>query len=97
MEETKEITSFEELRKIRLTDEGYIVITDSVRPTIVHKLNARCISVDSFNLKVSINKGREGKYYWVDSIATASRKYGANRCKTCKPELHLVLPETFKS
>ena len=95
MEETKEITSFDDLRKVRLADDGYIVITDTARPTIVHKLNARCISVDSFNLKVTINQGKQGRYYWVDSVATAARKYGAKRCKTCKPEIHLVHPSTF--
>ena len=95
MEETKEIASFDDLRKVRLADDGYIVITDTARPTIVHKLNARCISVDSFNLKVTINQGKQGRYYWVDSVATAARKYGAKRCKTCKPEVHLVHPSNF--
>jgi hypothetical protein len=94
-EVTKEITSLEELRKLRLADEGYIVITDAARPAIVHKLNARCISIDSFNVKVTVNRGKQGKYYWVDTVATAARKYEAKRCKTCKPELHLVFPSTF--
>jgi hypothetical protein len=97
VEETKEITSFEDLRKLRLADEGYIVITDTTRPALVHKLNARCINTDSFNLKVTINQGKQGRYYWVDSVATAARKYGAKRCKTCKPEVHLVLSDTFDS
>lgn len=97
MEETREIPTFDDLRKLRLADEGYIVITDTARPTIVHKLNARCISIDSFNVKVSLNQGKQGKYYWVDSIATAAHKYGAKRCKTCKPEVHLVLPSNFDS
>jgi len=92
---TREITSFEELRKFRLEDEGYIVITDSVRPAIVHKINAKCIKVDSFNLKVGIKERKEGSYYWVDSIATASREYHANRCKVCKPELHLMPSSDF--
>lgn len=91
----KEISSFEELRKIRLADEGYIVITDTTRPAIVHKLNSRCISIDNFNVKVTVNQGRQGRYYWVDSIATAAREYGAKRCKTCKPEVHLVHPSNF--
>jgi hypothetical protein len=95
VEETREITSFDDLRSVRLADEGYIVITDTTRPTLVHKLNAKCINVDSFNLKVVINQGKQGKYYWVDSVATAARKYGAKRCKTCKPEVRLVLPSTF--
>jgi len=94
-EETKEITSFEELRRLRLADEGYLVITDSARPTIVHKLNSKCISIDNFNIKVTVKRGKQGKYYWVDSVATAGRNYGAKRCKTCKPEVHLVLPSTF--
>jgi hypothetical protein len=97
VEETKEILNLDDLRKVRLADQGYIVITDTARPTLVHKLNAKCISIDSFNLKVTINQGKQGRYYWVDSVATAAREYGAKRCKTCKPEVHLVLPSTFDS
>ncbi len=90
MDEGKEISNFEELRKVRLADEGYIVITDSVRPALVHKVNAKCINLDSFNVKVGINRGKQGKYFWVDSLATAAHAYGAKRCKVCKPELFLV-------
>ena len=90
MVEPKEVTSFEELRKLRLADEGYFVITDSVRNAIIHKVNSKCIKVDSFNLKVAINERKQGSYYWVDSIATAAHEFGAKRCKVCKPELSLV-------
>ncbi len=92
---SKEIDNLEELRKFRLADEGYIVITDSARPTLVHKVNAKCISIDSFNLKVSINGRKQGRYYWVDSLATASQAHQAKRCKVCKPELFLVHPSNF--
>jgi len=91
----KEITSFEELRKLRLADDGYVVITDAARPTIVHKVNAKCIKIDSFNTKVSLESRKNGSYFWVDSLATAAHEFGANRCKTCKPELFLVDPTTF--
>ena len=95
MAKTKEIPNFEELRKLRLADDGYFVITDAARPAIVHRVNAKCISIDSFNVKVALNKGKEGSYFWVDSLATASSVYGAKRCKVCKPELFLVPPSTF--
>ncbi len=95
MAEPKEILSFEELRKFRLADEGYFVITDSNREAIIHRVNAKCIKTDSFNLKVSINERKQGGYFWVDSIATAAREFGAKRCKACKPELNLVHPSTF--
>jgi len=97
MGEHKEVTSFDELRKLRLADEGYFVITDTARPAIVHKVNAKCINTDSFNVKVSLNKGKDGGYFWVDSLATASHDFGASRCKVCKPELHLVDPSSFGS
>ena len=96
MAEPKEILNFEELRKFRLADEGYIVITDSARPTLVHKINAKCINADSFNLKVTLNGRKEGRYFWVDGIATAAREFGAKRCKVCKPEISLVDPSTFE-
>jgi len=70
-----------------LADEGYIVIRDIARPPIVHKINARCISVDNFNEKVKLNEGKTGGYFWVKSLESAARQFGATRCKICKPEL----------
>ena len=95
MAEPKEILTFDELRRLRLADEGYFVITDSNREAIIHRVNAKCIKADSFNLKVTINKGKQGGWFWVDSIATAAHEFGAKRCKVCKPELSLVNPSTF--
>jgi hypothetical protein len=95
MAETKELLNFEDLRKLRLADEGYFVITDTARPAIVHRVNAKCIKADSFNVKVVINERKQGSYFWVDSLATAAQVYGAKRCKVCKPELFLVPPSTF--
>ncbi|HYA56743.1 MAG TPA: hypothetical protein VED22_08120 [Nitrososphaerales archaeon] len=97
MTEPKEILSFDDLRKYRLADEGYFVITDSTRGAIIHKVNSKCIKADSFNLKVTINDRKEGSYFWVDSIATAAHEFKAKRCKVCKPELNLVHPSTFDS
>ena len=97
MAEAKEIKSFDELSKLRLADEGYFVITDSVRDAIIHKVNSKCIKADSFNLKVTLNKAKQGGWFWVDSIATASREFGAKRCKVCKPELNLLHPSAFES
>lgn len=97
MAEPKEILSFDELRKFRLADEGYFVITDTTRHAIIHRVNSKCIKADSFNLKVTINERKQGSYFWVDSVATAAREFKAQRCKVCKPELKLVLPSTFKN
>lgn len=97
MAEPKEILSFDELRKLRLTDDGYFVITDANRQAIIHKVNAKCIKADSFNLKVTLNQGKQGGWFWVDSIATASHEFGAKRCKVCKPEVNLVPPSTFET
>jgi hypothetical protein len=95
--ETKEIENFEELRKLRLADEGYFVITDAARPAIVHRVNSKCIKADSFNVKVVLNERKQGNYFWVDSLATAAHTYEAKRCKVCKPEVFLVPPSTFDS
>jgi len=95
--EPKEIRSFNELRKLRLADEGYFVITDSTGHAIIHKVNAKCIKTESFNLKVTIKDRKEGSYFWVDSIATAAHEFGAKRCKVCKPELSLVHPSAFET
>lgn len=96
MVQPKEIVNFDELRRYRLADEGYFVITDTNRDAIIHKVNANCITADSFNLKVSINERKQGSYFWVDSVATAAREFGAKRCKVCKPEVSLVDPSTFR-
>ena len=95
MPDPQEISNFEELRKIRLADDGYFVITDMTRPAIIHRVNARCITADNFNVKVVINERKQGSYFWVDSIATAAHSYGAKRCKICKPELRLTSPSSF--
>ena len=96
MGQRKDIGSFDELRKLRLADEGYFVITDSARPAIVHKVNAKCIHVDSFNVKVTLNQGKQGGYFWVDSLETAAHEFGAKRCKVCKPDLFLIHPSNFE-
>lgn len=96
MPERKEIADLEELRRLRLADEGYIVITSGAQAT-VHKVNAECISTTNFRLKVSIGERRTGGYYWVESVASAAREFpGAKRCRVCKPELLLVDPSTFE-
>jgi hypothetical protein len=92
--EGKEISNFEELRKLRLADDGYIVITGT--HSVIHKVNAKCITAENFNVKVRINERKQGSYFWVDSIATAAREFGAKRCKVCKPEFYLVEPSTFE-
>ena len=96
MDAPREIMNFEELRRLRLADEGFIVITDSARPAIIHRINAKCISLDSFNVKVGLNERKQGSYYWVESVAEASTKLGAKRCKVCKPPVLLVDPSTFE-
>ncbi|MDG7012485.1 MAG: hypothetical protein JRN17_05285 [Nitrososphaerota archaeon] len=95
MGQSKELESFDDLRKVRLADEGFIVITGTNRSAVIHKVNAKCITTDRFNNKVSINDRKQGGYFWVDSVATGAREFGGKRCKVCKPELRLVLPSTF--
>ena len=95
MSERREIRNLEELRVLRLADDGYIVVTSGSQATI-HKVNAECISTTNFRLKVMINERKQGSYFWVDSVAKAAREFpGAKRCKVCKPELLLVDPSTF--
>jgi len=81
----RELRTFDEFRQARLGDSGFVVITDTARPAIVHKLNGRCISADNFKVKVMLDKRGTGNYYWVDSIASAASEFGASACKICKP------------
>jgi hypothetical protein len=98
MSEKKEIRDLEELRRLRLADEGYIVITTGARQATIHRVNVPCVSTTNFRLKVSLNERKQGGYFWVDSVATAAHEFeGAKRCKVCKPELLLVDPSAFES
>ena len=97
MSERTEVTNLDELRRLRLADEGYIVITSGSQATI-HKVNAECVSTTNFRLKVIINERKQGSYFWVDGVATAAQQFpGAKRCRVCKPEVLLVDPSTFEN
>ena len=85
--EKKELKTFEEFRRARLDGNGFIVITDNVRPAIVHKLNSRCITPERFMAKVTLDKNAKGGYYLVDSVRSAAVDFGASGCKICKPHL----------
>jgi hypothetical protein len=50
MSEKKEIRNLEELRSLRLADEGYIVITNGAHQATIHRVNAPCISTTNFRL-----------------------------------------------
>lgn len=80
----KELASFEEFRKARLDDVGFIVISDKSRKPVVHLLNGRCISADNFRNKV-LGEGSTGKYYLVDNVSSGITELGASVCKICKP------------
>jgi hypothetical protein len=82
---SKELKSFDEFRKARLDDVGFIVITDAARPAVVHKLNGPCVSPENFNIKVMLGGSQTGKYYWADKISSATLELGASPCKICKP------------
>jgi hypothetical protein len=59
MAEKKEIRDLEELRRLRLADEGYIVITSGAHQATIHRVNAPCISTTNFRLKVSLNERKQ--------------------------------------
>jgi hypothetical protein len=82
---SKELATFDEFRQKRLDDTGFIVIIDSARDAIVHKLNAPCVSAENFKVKVLLNEKRTGKYIWVDTVASGALEFGAAPCKVCKP------------
>ena len=81
----KELATFDDFRRARLDDLGLIVITDTARPPIAHRLNGRCISADNFRAKVMPDGKATGKYYLVDSFSSAAVEFGASACKICKP------------
>ena len=83
----KELLTFDDFRSARLGDTGFIVIMGSARPTIVHKLNGRCVSGESFKTKVMLGESAQGKYYWADTVRSAMMELGATPCKVCRPHL----------
>lgn len=81
---SRELATFEDFRRARLDDIGYIVIVDSARSPVVHRLNGRCISADNFRAK-ALDEKAKGKYYLVDSVSSGIKEHGASVCKVCKP------------
>lgn len=82
----KEPKSVEEFRQIRLNDTGVIVITDTTFGSRAHIPNCRKVTSENFSEKVIMNKNRNGRYYWVDDLATAIRVLKAVRCPECRPK-----------
>jgi hypothetical protein len=80
----RELATFEEFRKARLDDTGFIVITDGTRSPVVHRLNGRCISADNFRNRV-LDEKASGKYWLVDSVSSGIKELGASVCRICKP------------
>jgi hypothetical protein len=92
----RDLGTFEDFRKARLDDVGFIVVTDDARhSSVAHKLNGRCITADNFKVRVMLDEKGTGKYYWVDSLATAGTELHASVCKVCKP--HRPEKETWKT
>ena len=81
----KELKTFDDFRKARLDDIGFIVITDSTRHPIIHKLNGSCVSADNFKTKVMLGEKQTGSYYWADTVSSAALELRAAPCKVCKP------------
>ncbi|MDA4121971.1 MAG: hypothetical protein OK456_02175 [Thaumarchaeota archaeon] len=83
----KELATFDDFRLARLGDTGVIVITGSAGHGVAHRLNGRCISAEKFKGKVLLDANTTGRYYWVDSVASAITEMGASGCKLCKPHI----------
>jgi hypothetical protein len=81
----KELKTFDEFRQVRLDDAGFMVITDTARRAIVHKLNGPCVSADKFKARVMLGEKQTGGYYWADTVSSAALELGASPCKVCKP------------
>ena len=81
----RELLSFEDFRRARLNDSGFMVITDSARPPIVHRLNGKCVSAENFRTKVVVEQRASGTYYLVDTVSSGVKELGASVCKVCKP------------
>jgi hypothetical protein len=81
----RELATFEDFRKARLEDTGFIVIADTSRTPVVHRLNGRCISADNFRVKVMEGEKASGKYYLVDTVSSGITELGASVCRLCKP------------
>lgn len=81
----RELATFDDFRRARLDDTGFIVIADSGRTPVLHRLNGKCISADNFRNKVMLGEGSAGKYYLVDSVSSGITELGASVCRVCRP------------
>jgi hypothetical protein len=62
-----------------------IVITDVATGNRAHDPECAFVSQDHFAAKVLESRGRNGKYFAVDSAWEARREHGASPCAVCSP------------
>ena len=81
-----EIKTLEDFRRIHASGEGFIVITDNANPNKIHLPYCRTLKEENFRKKVIENKGKNGRYYWIDDPRKA-QILNAIPCNVCKPTI----------
>jgi hypothetical protein len=77
-----EIETLEELDQIISKKEGFIVITDTTGNKI-HSVSCRWVNRNGFELKVIVNRKRNGRYFWSKDYHEAEARFRAKDCRTC--------------
>ena len=81
----EEIKTLEDFRQIQREEEGYIVITDIANPNRVHKPSCSFVKEENFEIKVIINRCKNGNYCWANNIGFAKKQWNADPCPVCNP------------
>jgi len=80
--ECVEVNTLEELDQIISRKEGFIVITDTTGNKI-HSISCRWVNRNGFELKVIVNRKRNGRYFWCKDYDGAKARFRAKDCRTC--------------
>ena len=79
----EKIKTIDEFDRIQKGNRGYIVVTDSASPNIVHRPTCPQINTRFFKLKVIDNACKDGQYFWVSDIDLGIKVFNAFECLVC--------------
>lgn len=80
----EELLTMEQFRDAMRRPHGCIVISDKDTQEdgpIAHHRESGCLSEDTFELKVVLGGGNQGRYWWAKNSVIAGRELGARRCR----------------
>ena len=79
----EKIVTLESLAAIQQGNSGYIVVTETASPSVVHKPSCPQVSARHFKTKVIDNASKSGNYFWVIDAELGRKAFRASECLIC--------------